>query len=778
MNLSSQLTPSDVSNVLRAIGVEAIGRSADEGWTTIKSPLREECSPSFGFNRKTGAWTDHGTGEKGDIVTLVKLLKNFDDREALHWITEQTGIDPQQNGRVCRPKKQPESAWTSEKMELIRSGQEKIRNTPDHALLKQVKRYDCIEPETLEKFGCGIINLWGHDWLAFPYETGCQLYRRDESGKVIRSIKGSVPADSWFGIKRAPGNNPLLIAKSPRETMLLSQLIGDRVDVIGVCTGEQGNMTDTLRAKLQVQISKRNYSRVVVLLDGDTDQAREIAQQFAGAVREAVGIDVRLVNVHSYSSGKYKDVTDMIRAGAPVDMINDMMSQAESVNNANNANSATPKSGTFDEQLKVETAPRIPDEAYNSLPETLRTRCSLIPESHRRDTFLMASLPVVAAHMPNVLAGHSDGYYTPDIYTMIIAPPGTGKAIATKARRLGEALNKEIIEQCRHEKQNYESLPDEEKTKIEPPRSRTLFIPANSSSRAVYDTLDANGGWGLLHETEIDTLLSATNQEWGNFSDVCRKAFHHENISINRKGELFFIDYPRLSICMSGTPDQFQKMFESAENGHFSRYALYTFSTERLWQSHRPTKQTRQLDDSIETASESLCNMYETLSGRFDPLYIDLTPEQWDSIDATFGEKMQIIEDFALSPFLHASNNRAAVLALRMATMFCVLRRWEDSPDTLKQATNLTPGDDDIFAAIYLADTFIKHAIRLFHILPKSEAIDGKGERYTAFIAALPDEFTTGEAIQIATSMDIPERTAKRWLNSLRRIGHGRYKKQ
>jgi hypothetical protein len=560
--------------------------------------------------------------------------------------------------------------------------------------------------------------------------------------------------------------------------MLLTQLFNDSADVVGLATGEQGNMSTKQFERLRELISESEYSNVTTILDCDSEAAEITAKAFAGEVQKAAdGLSVSYVNLYEASGQKYKDVTDCIQDSMPPKSLWQLVTNGKDVK----GKEATPASGnTLDNQFDVATAPPVPDAVYDYLPEMLKTRCSLLSKAHRRDVFLVSALPVIAAQMPNILAGHLDGYYTPDLFTLIVAGPGTGKGISSKAKAFGHVLNEQIIEQSNREIANFENLPDEEKAGQQRPHERSLLIPANSSSRAIYDTLDANGGNGLLFENEIDTLINATAQEWGNFSDVVRKAFHHEAISINRKKERFYIDNPRLSICLSGTFDQFKNMFESAENGHFSRYGLYTFDVQRVWQSHRPTKQSRSLIESVETASEELYQMHQRLSEREQPLYIDLDDNQWQMIDDTFSDKMQVIKDLDLSSHLHASNNRSAVLALRMASIFTVLRANEEDGHRLVMEESLTPTAADMKAAILLADNFIKHAIRLYHILPKSDDSNSKGERYKKFMAMLPKQFETGEAYEVAKPLDIPERTIRHWLstaNEFKRLRRGHYEK-
>lgn len=777
MNFTNELTPNNIGDVLQRLGIDYNGRSDKEGWTTIHSPLREDKNPSFGLNAETGAWKDFSTGEAGDIVTLTMNMNNMSTKEAINWIKEETDVA----GALYNPPKQTQkkSFWDREKIEWIKEANQRIKSEPDHILLNTAKNYDCLEPSTLLKYGCGVVEKWGSDWLAFPYSTGCQLYKRDE-GKNIRSVKGSSPGDTFFGMKQTSGNDVLFIAKSPREAMLLDQLTDSSYcDVIGLCTGEQGNISHKQIEALRSEISASKYDKIFVLLDCDTETAYQTAKSFSSELDEALESksDIRIVNIHE-STGTYKDITECIRAGMDRNDFSTLIETAKSFK----VSKVAPVNNDIDEDdiFDVSTAPSIPMEVYDNLPKIIQERCSLIEQRHRKDVFLIASLPVMASHLTKVVAGHADGYYSPDLFTLIVADPGAGKGVASKAKKLGNSLNKYLIERSKQEKENFESLPNDDKILISEPKDRSLFIPANSSSRAIYDTMEANSGWGLLFETEIDTMLNATGQEWGNFSDITRKAFHHEDISINRKNDRFFIDNPRLSICITGTFDQFKKMFNSAENGHFSRYALYTFDVPRKWQSHRPTENSIKLDQSIESASEKLFRLHQALQRRTDHLYIDLTDQQWELLDSTFAENMQAIEDLDLSSYLHASNNRAAILALRMASMFAVIRLFEENPIQVEQVKSISPNNSDMKAAIMLADVFIKHAIRLYNILPNATNTDGKGERYNKFLKALETEFQTSNALDEANRLGIPEGTVKRWLsdnNDIQRIKHGLYRK-
>ena len=70
--------------------------------------------------------------------------------------------------------------------------------------------------------------------------------------------------------------------------------------------------------------------------------------------------------------------------------------------------------------------------------------------------------------------------------------------------------------------------------------------------------LSDNDGVGILFETEGDTLSQTLKSEHGNYSDILRKGFHHETISMSRRKDREFIELPlpRFAVVLSGTPKQ------------------------------------------------------------------------------------------------------------------------------------------------------------------------------------------------------------------------------
>jgi len=813
MSFSDTLRQGEVRKMLHVLGISFNNANSNE-WVTMRSPIRDDDrNPSFSLNINKGCWKDFGVEQSGDLVTLVKIMRGLSTAEAIRYIKEQTDYIPldymsaeesqefmqrlQANTKVkascggvsqAPPPKTKTVQWPDEDEVVLAEiiSEALLSPTPqqrleaeDHEILRQVYSYDLISKLTLLRYHCGITEEYGRDWLSIHYPSGTQLYRRADGQKQIRATKGSRPGESFFGIEQLTGKGTLLIAKSPREAMMLVERYGDVVDVIGIVTGEIGNLSANQTAYLQG--NARQWHTVKVLFDCDTSQALEITKAFTKEVGQVLSGRARVeyVNVWELSGGQSKDLTDYLKHQRDLERVYaDILARGTALT----ARKTEPKE-ILRKQVEITIARPHPENVYERLPKVLGDITGLIAETYHRDVLLNATLPVIAAHLPGVQIPHKDCRYSPDLYCLVIAKPGSGKGIAEKARGLGEMLNRHLVDESRKAKAAWDCLPKKEREVTSPPPLRQLFLPGNSSSRALYDVIRNNGSHGLIFETEIDTLINATRQEWGDFTDVIRKAFHHEPISIQRKGEEIYIARPQLSMFMSGTFDQFRRLFDSAENGHFSRNAFYTFEAPLRWRSHRPTEQSRQLGDKIRGLSQTLFEIYMQLKGREHPLSVHLEEGHWDQVDRTFRQQMQRLEQEQMSRYLQSSNQRSAVIAIRIAAIMCILRNTTEVHMKVLDRDSLVITDHDLAVGLQLATNFFDHAIRLYQLLPNISKWKAKGTKFESFYYRLPARFETKQAYYVGMDVQISKRTVRNYLAELTDEGallkeeHGVYRK-
>lgn len=128
--------------------------------------------------------------------------------------------------------------------------------------------------------------------------------------------------------------------------------------------------------------------------------------------------------------------------------------------------------------------------------------------------------------------GIYDGHrvYAP-LYNIIYSGAGNGKGNLMFNKELAYQVKKEMRSAYDAEKSKYDQAMAEWESKSKKDRGdaprepvyRDPFVPGNSSSSAVYRALDANGGWGLMFETEADTVSSMIDSDYGNYSDLMQK---------------------------------------------------------------------------------------------------------------------------------------------------------------------------------------------------------------------------------------------------------------
>ena len=662
--------------------------------------------------------------------------------------------------------------WTDQIRNEYKEAVDRLRLSPFHDQLEELYQYDGISHETLVKFKVGIMEKWNKDWICFPYKSGIQLYRRENGRKVIKTIEGSKPTQSFFSLSESVHKEMLIIAKSPRETMLLHQLIGNKARVIGLASGEVGSLTAIQEQYLREAL--KGIDSVYVMLDTDNPNSTSISMSLTLNINKIHSRNAFQVDISKHSNEAFKDITDATRAGKGSEYLEELLRSSE---NINSIRSITPQANGY-----MVKPGQFPDAVYKDLPGRYKGVFDYVDRAINKDIFLMGSLPVIAAHLDGVFARYSHDEFSPDLYSMIIASAAAGKGYANQARQIGLRLSDY------YEKENQRILDLRESDrrsgqKNDSPRIKSLFFPANSSSRALYDLLNDNDGKGLIFETEIDTMLAALGQDWGNFSDLTRKAFHHESCSLSRKGELLTVKNPKLSIFMSGTHDQFRDMFSNTENGLYTRFAFYTFESELKWISPRPSENINQLHLQIDEFSGWLFELNRKLVAREIPLQVTLADHCWTQMDNHFNEKVDEFKEEGYPEDLVGNLWRSGIILIKISMILSLLRAYEELGDVLLSKDSITAEEIDFRNALRIVDTMLEHSFYLYGSLNKGGKSVFKNQQIEQFFSGLPTMFSTEVAVGIGTQMDLSIASVNRYLKklvtagNLSKIKHGEYAK-
>lgn len=366
-------------------------------------------------------------------------------------------------------------------------------------------------------------------------------------------------------------------------------------------------------------------------------------------------------------------------------------------------------------------SPAFPSEVYQNLPEPLKQTCrKVLQDDTERETFLIGAIGVNSGLLPNV-CGHYDGSTVyPNLYVYTVAPYGAGKGGLKYARELGKPIHQAKREEAERALAEYKVELAEYKAgnrtdEPQKPSNWMMFIPANNSKSGITELLDQNRGSGILFETEGDTLADALESKHGNFSDVLRKAFHHEVLSFFRRtgSEYRDIEEPKLSVVLSSTFDQFIKLIPTIENGLFSRFLYYQLT---------PTSGFRNVFDNnkrnyakhFSGLGERFKVLYDNLSALSDPIEFQLTTKQKAHFLTLFDEwKTELGE--IVGADLDGMVNRLGLITFRVAMQFSALRLMETG--ALPEQIICT--DQDFENSLRIVKALKRNSISIYYKLPR-----------------------------------------------------------
>ncbi|OSZ78240.1 hypothetical protein CAP35_08245 [Chitinophagaceae bacterium IBVUCB1] len=331
-------------------------------------------------------------------------------------------------------------------------------------------------------------------------------------------------------------------------------------------------------------------------------------------------------------------------------------------------------------------------ELFNALPAVLSVSLDTLQEQQEKEAFLVGALGVLSGCMPNVYGYYMGDAMRPNLYCYVLGRYGLGKGVLGLARQLGEPIHQHKLEQAKQMRKDYIFQKDvyeqqrklyEQGKRAEPPtppdepRMLRLFMPANSTKAALIMQMEQNDGRGIIFETESDSLADMLRSGDNNFSDILRKAFHHETVSLVRKTnrEECEIAAPEFSIVLSGTHDQLSQLIPSAENGLFSRFFYYIIEgTDNFLFPFLAERNIRK--QVVSNMGMLWMHVYKQLEALEKPIEFCLTEAQQQRFAATMAERKRDIRN-NISDKLDGTIHRMGNIFFRICMILTMLRRMD-----------------------------------------------------------------------------------------------------
>lgn len=404
----------------------------------------------------------------------------------------------------------------------------------------------------------------------------------------------------------------------------------------------------------------------------------------------------------------------------------------------------------------------LPEIVYQKLPKVLSELTEPFT-GREKDVVLLSSLGVLSASLPKVYGIYDGNKHSPNLYLLVVAPAASGKGVMNKSKMLIEKIHQNILEisleniaECESEKKTKKDL------SIKCPELEVKLIPGNVSSSKIYKHLK-NAPYGILiFETEADTISVMLKQDWGNFSDIMRKAFHHETISISRETDDKFIEvrYPQLSLVISGTPNQVKPLINSKENGLFSRFIFYVFSDVMGWKDVSPKGIKVDNNALFSIVSGEISNLYQKLQDNVSNVEIMLSDSQWEQFNKDMSYVTELLINQNRSDVLSIIKRQGLIL-FRICMILTIIRNkdLETFPD------KIVCSDSDYLIAFEIMKIIVDHSMHASNLIQ-----NGKIEltvRETQFLANMNKNFTRADALVYAEQINIPTRTLDYMLKKL-----------
>lgn len=512
------------------------------------------------------------------------------------------------------------------------------------------------------------------------------------------------------------------------------------------------------------------YEKVIVLYDSDATgqrKSRELAEKHDL-------IHCMLPEILVELGGK--DISDYVKLGLPVEDISKLIKEAECV-----------LKNLPEQNIETGEHPTLPRELYKLLPDYFRSICNHFETDRDKDLLLLSTLVVLSTCFPKVRGLYSNESIGMNLYLFISAPAASGKGNAKWSLALLESLIKHLQEEYESDYRLYESeLLEYERNKKKdttlekpiPPIEKVLHIPANSSSARLIELLRDNENVGLIFETEADTLTNVQKNDWGNISDMLRKAFHHERISAARKNVRGTIsaNSPHLSILLTGTPKQIEHLIETVENGFFSRFLYYYFDQPLIWKD--PFKNTQDFKKIFEEYSETLFHWWEQVERFEGQISVRVNAEQQNRLAAFFSQELSRLTDIN-GRDIAANVIRMGICNFRICIILTIIRNLE--ANTLQK--DLEVSETDFNVAFQISQTLFVHLETVFNNIKKTPKSHDLSPQPSKLYAVLPEEFDRRQYDSLAVSNGIKKSTADKYLTKfseaglLARVAHGHYKK-
>jgi hypothetical protein len=710
-----------------------------------------------------------GCGLKGNRIELIKQVLKCDYQAAIEWVAREFHISNSQQPSYSQELRIGQ--WSLRFREGFSNSdlQYWLQYNINEHLLKSYKVRSIIEISGINRFDKAFKINSSSKSPIFCFEIIkdlCYKIYQPFSDKKFKFLWiGAKPKEYIFGLEEIPEySDEVIITSGEKDTIAFASL--------GLHAVSFNSETETEIGR-RISLLKSRFKNLFICYDIDKTgiiRSTELSEKYR--------LKMLALPVEMLERGLGKDISYFLKAiihhetkKIHNDILNiDIITQQMQ---SGIANIATQQPTQSNDIVNEEKTSFIPDDLYINLPKFL-SDCTTIFQGRERDVFLLSALSVISSCIPNIYGLYDNSRVGPNIYLIIVAPASAGKGVTKWAYYLGHPIHRKLIENSKREYEIYEmKLKDKDNREVlNKPKYKILFIPANSSATAMLQVLDENDGNGIIFESEADSLNNTLAQDWGNYSDFLRKAFHHEPVSYMRRANKEHIEIcnPQLSVVLTCTLNQMLKLFPTAENGLFSRFIIYKFDIEPFWKDvFERNPYAEDYDSFFREKGETLKSLYFSIKDK--EIHFELTKLQQEHFNNYFSIMHEETYQFFGNDIV-GSIRRIGLICFRIAMILSIIRYIDALPPE-----NIICEDVDFNTAIALVAILKEHTVKTFNQLPSDNQHSDLSEKVYELYTKLPNCFKRIQGLEIAKNY-VSDTTFDRMLKNRKyflKEGYGKY---
>lgn len=231
------------------------------------------------------------------------------------------------------------------------------------------------------------------------------------------------------------------------------------------------------------------------------------------------------------------------------------------------------------------TAPPVFREFLNSAPKDFRIPMvnALMPVMGTLTSFLGAIYP------------YDDRVHTTSFFSVIFAPPSTGKGFTGRIMFLFDDLKmRDMVQNAREQVylRAYNRKSANDKSPDLPHTSLRIIPAKNSEAEFLQKQQDNNGYHMFTFAAEMDSWAKGEKAAGGNKSDMIRMAWDNDEYGQQYKSASTFKGIVKLywNVLITGTQNQLERYFKDVENGLVTRCCFTEIENQefKLAQTWRP----------------------------------------------------------------------------------------------------------------------------------------------------------------------------------------------